>query len=105
VLLELTVAEQRCNAVMEVIRDGLMVIEVAERYGVSRQTVHGWLRRYRTGGWTRSLTARIAPTPVRTRCPPTSRRASVSCAATIQAGANAASPTSLPATASTRHPG
>jgi transposase InsO family protein len=35
---------------MEVIRDGLTVIEVAERYGVSRQTVHGWLRRYRSGG-------------------------------------------------------
>jgi transposase InsO family protein len=50
VLLELTVAEQRFNAVMEVIRDGLKVIEVAERYGVSRQTVHGWLRRYATGG-------------------------------------------------------
>ena len=49
-LLELTVAEQRFNAVMEVLRDGLTVIEVAERYGVSRQTVHGWLRRYRTGG-------------------------------------------------------
>ena len=49
-LLELTVAEQRFNAVMEVIRDGLTVIEVAERYGVSRQTVHGWLRRYATGG-------------------------------------------------------
>jgi hypothetical protein len=46
VLLELTVAEQRFNAVMEVIRDGLTVIEVAERYRVSRQTVHGWLRRY-----------------------------------------------------------
>jgi transposase InsO family protein len=50
VLLELTVAEQRFNAVMEVIRDGLTVIEVAERYGVSRQAVHGWLRRYRAGG-------------------------------------------------------
>jgi transposase InsO family protein len=50
VLLELTVAEQRFNAVMEVIRDGLTVVEVAERYGVSRQAVHGWLRRYRTGG-------------------------------------------------------
>jgi transposase InsO family protein len=50
VLLELTVAEQRFNAVMEVVRDGLKVIEVAERYGVSRQTVHGWLRRYATGG-------------------------------------------------------
>ena len=50
VLLELTVAEQRFNAVMEVLRDGLTVIEVADRYGVSRQTVHGWLGRYRTGG-------------------------------------------------------
>ena len=49
-LLELTVAEQRFNAVMEVIRDGLTVTEVADRYGVSRQAVHGWLRRYRTGG-------------------------------------------------------
>jgi transposase InsO family protein len=35
---------------MEVLRDGLTVIEVADRYGVSRQAVHGWLRRYRTGG-------------------------------------------------------
>ena len=49
-LLELTVAEQRFNAVMEVLRDGLTVIEVADRYGVSRQTVHGWLGRYRSGG-------------------------------------------------------
>ena len=49
-LLELTVAEQRFNAVMEVLRDGLTVVEVAERYGVSRQAVHGWLRRYASGG-------------------------------------------------------
>ncbi len=49
-LLELTVAEQRFNAVMEVLRDGLQVVEVAERYGVSRQAVHGWLRRYQAGG-------------------------------------------------------
>ena len=49
-LLELTVAEQRFNAVMEVLRDGLTVTEVADRYGVSRQTVHGWLRRYASGG-------------------------------------------------------
>jgi transposase len=50
VLLELTVAEQRFNAVMEVLRDGLAVTEVADRYGVSRQTVHGWLRRWKVGG-------------------------------------------------------
>ena len=43
-LLELTVAEQRFNAVMDVLHDGLKVIEVADRYGVSRKTVHGWLR-------------------------------------------------------------
>ena len=49
-LLELTVAEQRFNAVMEVLRDGLTVTEVADRYGVSRQAVHGWLRRWRAGG-------------------------------------------------------
>ena len=48
-LLELTVVE-RFNAVMEVIRDGLKVIEVAGRYGVSRQAVHGWLRRYAADG-------------------------------------------------------
>ena len=47
---ELTVVEQRFNAVMEVLRDGLTVVEVAERYGVSRQAVHGWLRRYAAGG-------------------------------------------------------
>jgi transposase len=35
---------------MEVLRDGLTVVEVAERYGVSRQAVHGWLRRYASGG-------------------------------------------------------
>ena len=70
-LLELTVAEQRFNAVMEAIRDGRTVIEVAERYDVSRQTVHGWLGRYRTGGWTPWPTAPTAPTPVHTRCPPT----------------------------------
>ena len=32
-LLALTVAEQRFNAVMEVIRDGLTVVEVAEGFG------------------------------------------------------------------------
>jgi transposase-like protein len=50
VLLELTVAEQRFNAVMEVMRDGLTVTEVADRYGVSRQAVRGWLRRWKAGG-------------------------------------------------------
>jgi transposase InsO family protein len=50
VLWELSVVEQRYNAVMEVLRDGQQVVEVAERYGVSRQAVHRWLRRYQQGG-------------------------------------------------------
>jgi transposase len=50
VLWERSVVEQRYDAVMEVVRDGLPVTVVAERYGVARQSVHGWLRRYRDGG-------------------------------------------------------
>jgi transposase len=50
VLVELGVVEQRLLAVMEVVRDGAAVSEVAGRYGVSRQSVHNWLRRYATGG-------------------------------------------------------
>jgi transposase-like protein len=105
VLLELTVAEQRFNAVMEVLRDGLTVTEVAERYGVSRQTVHGWLRRYRTGGLDALADRSHRPDIAPIRCLPRSRPASVNCAATIQAGASAAWPTSWSAMASTHHPG
>ena len=49
-LVELTVVEQRYDAVKEVIAQGLTVTEVAARYKVSRQTVHEWLARYRSGG-------------------------------------------------------
>jgi transposase len=48
-LRELSVAEQRYRAVLEV-RAGVPVTEVAERYGVSPQSVHAWLRRYRDEG-------------------------------------------------------
>ncbi|HEX4088646.1 MAG TPA: IS481 family transposase [Trebonia sp.] len=41
--------EQRYQAVLEVL-DGIPVTEVAERFGVSRQTVHRWVARYRAGG-------------------------------------------------------
>lgn len=44
-LVELRVAEQRLRAVWEVF-DGASVTEVARRFGVSRQSVHVWLRRY-----------------------------------------------------------
>lgn len=49
-LWEVSVVEQRYDAVVEVIRDGTSVVEIAERLGVSRQSVHTWLRRYRDGG-------------------------------------------------------
>ena len=48
-LWELSVTEQRYRAVLEV-RAGVPVTEVADRYGVSRQSVHAWLRRYRDEG-------------------------------------------------------
>ena len=48
-LREWSVAEQRYRAVLEVL-DGASVTEVARRYGVSRQTVHAWLRRYAEDG-------------------------------------------------------
>ena len=47
---ELSVAEQRYQAVLAVIGDGLSVSEVAAQVGVSRQTVHAWLARYEAGG-------------------------------------------------------
>ncbi len=48
-LWELSVSEQRYRAVLEVLA-GVPVTEVAGRYGVSRQSVHGWLGRYRGEG-------------------------------------------------------
>jgi transposase InsO family protein len=48
-LWELSVAEQRYRAVLEV-GLGVPVTEVAGRYGVSRQSVHTWLVRYRQEG-------------------------------------------------------
>src|ERR1700733_14881126 len=48
-LRELNVVEQRYRAVLEVL-SGIPVVEVAERYGVARQTVHRWLARYRSDG-------------------------------------------------------
>jgi transposase-like protein len=49
-LVELSVVEQRYHAVMEVLSAGVPVTEVAERYGVSRKTVHAWLNRFLDGG-------------------------------------------------------
>lgn len=49
-LVELGVVEQRYQAVLEVLNDGATVTDVARRYGVARQTVHEWLRKYAARG-------------------------------------------------------
>jgi transposase InsO family protein len=48
-LVALSVVEQRYRAVMAVL-DGARVTEVAAEIGVSRQSVHSWMARYRDGG-------------------------------------------------------
>ena len=49
-LVELSVMEQRYQAVLAVVQDGWKVVEVARRLGVSRQSVHIWISRYEHGG-------------------------------------------------------
>jgi transposase InsO family protein len=50
VLVELSVMEQRYQAVLAVVQDGWQVSEVARRLGVSRQSIHTWIVRYEAGG-------------------------------------------------------
>jgi transposase-like protein len=66
VLVELGVVEQRYRAVLEVLDEGVPVTVVARRYGVARQTVHEWLRRYANQGGLAGLADR-SPKPV--SCP------------------------------------
>lgn len=47
---EMSVAEQRYQAVLAVIADGETVTSVAARFGVSRQSLHVWLARYEAEG-------------------------------------------------------
>jgi transposase-like protein len=48
-LVELSVVEQRYRAVLEA-ASGVPVTEVAGKFGVSRQSVHAWIRRYERDG-------------------------------------------------------
>jgi transposase-like protein len=48
-LVALSIIEQRYRAAMAVL-DGASVTEVAAEVGVSRQSVHAWVVRYRSGG-------------------------------------------------------
>jgi transposase InsO family protein len=47
---ELSVSEQRYQAVLAVISEGETVSSVAARFGVHRKTLHGWLARYEAEG-------------------------------------------------------
>ena len=47
---EMSVPEQRYQAVLAVISDGETVTDVAARFGVHRKTVHDWLAKYEAGG-------------------------------------------------------
>ena len=49
-LVDLSVMEQRYQAVMAVVQDGCKVVEVADRLGVARQSVHNWIARYEAEG-------------------------------------------------------
>ena len=49
-LVELSVVEQKYQAVLAVIGDGREVTDVARQFGVSRQTLHAWLTRYEADG-------------------------------------------------------
>lgn len=48
--MEIGVVDQRYQAVMAVLQDGWKVSEVAEHFGVARQTVHRWIPRHNDGG-------------------------------------------------------
>lgn len=98
-LVELSVMEQRYQAVLAVIQDGWKVVEVAQRMGVSRQTVHNWIARYNKGGLAsladhshRPLSCAHQISPLR----PSSKPRSASFAASIQGGALAGPSTSSP---------
>ena len=56
-LRELSKVERRYDAVLAVIREGMRVSEVAEKFGVHRDTVHTWLAHYEAEG----LEGRAAP--------------------------------------------
>ena len=61
-------SQQRYQAVLAVISEGHAVIEVAARFGASRQTIHAWLAKYEAGGLRVWSTGRIGLARARIRC-------------------------------------
>jgi len=64
-LVELSMVEQRYQAVREVLDSGATITEVATHYGVDRPTLHRWLARYANGG----LEALVAQSTRPDTCP------------------------------------
>ncbi len=60
-LVELSVVEQRYRIVLAVLENRLSVTDVANEHGISRQTLHTWLRRYTAGGLTALVDRRAKP--------------------------------------------
>jgi len=69
VLVERGLVEQRYQAVLEVLA-GVSVIEVAGRFGVTRQTVHRWMRRYAAQGLAGLVDGSTAPGSCPHQMPP-----------------------------------
>ena len=80
--------EQRYQAVLAVIRDGVPIVQVAVRFDVPRQAVHGWLRRYEAEGPAPS--PRPASEPTRSRRESARRPLARCCSASASYGTNVA---------------
>jgi transposase-like protein len=100
VLVELTKMEQRYDAVLGVIRDGYTVSEVAQAYGVSRQSIHSWLARYEAGGLPALAEQSHRPKTSPLQMAPKTEARLLSCAAITPRGARCACVTSWPEKAS-----
>jgi hypothetical protein len=104
-LVELSVMEQRYQAVLAIVQDGWKVTEVAARIGVSRQSVHAWIARYERG-WLAALTERShRPSSCPHQLPPRSRPRSASFAVSTPAGDRGGSVTSCRSVAPIPSPG
>ena len=69
-LVGLGVVEQRYQAVLEVLNDGVPIVEVAARFGVTRQSVHCWLKRYAAHGLAGLVDGSTAPGSCPHQMPP-----------------------------------
>lgn len=48
-LMEISKMEQRYDAVIAVVQGGFSITEAAQKFGVSRESVYRWMKRYEEG--------------------------------------------------------